>query len=493
MSTQKQTKTISTKAIHSIIGVAIMLLFPLLPISLPQVTPIGMQIIGIFMGTLYLWTTVDPVWSSMISIFMVGVSSFAPMPQVLQMAFGNPVVVQMFFIMVVMNALVYNKLTVYIGRFFLTLKINNGRPWVFSTMLMIGAMLMAAFVGPFAPIFLFWPVLYDIFQEIGFKKGDRYPSIMIILVAIGTLIGFPVPPYSSNGLALLSNYTTITENMGNKVVINNAAYLTLAIVWGLVSIVVIVLFCKFVLRPDVSKLKNLDVEMLKRNPLPPLNSNQKFLAISFVTYIAIMLLPSVFPKVSFMQFLNQNTYGIAMGYAALLAAVNFNKDSDEPVMPFGKTMNLFAWGTYFLCTAAILLGSVLTTESTGISAFLNVILGPIFTNMSLTVFCITLLVITLVLTNLCNSLVIGMLMQPVIASFCLSAGINSAPIVALIIIFVLASAAVTPSASPFAAMIHGNKEWLKSGEIYKYTLAFVAIELILAIVIGLPLANLLIK
>ena len=488
-----QPKAISMKAIHSIIGVAIMLLFRYLPISLPQVTPIGMEIIGIFIGTLYLWTTVDPVWSSLLSIFMVGASHFAPMNQVLQTAFGNPVVIQMLFIMIVMNALVYNKLTVYIGRFFLTLKINNGRPWVFTTMLMIGAMLMAAFVGPFAPIFLFWPVLYDIFHEIGIKKGEKYASIMIILIAVATLIGFPVPPYSGNGLALLGNYASVTENMGNQIIINNAAYLVLALIYGFIAIGAIVLFCKFVLRPDVSKLKNLDVDMLKRNPLPPLNGNQKFLAYSFVAYICIMLLPSVFPKLAIMQFLNQNTYGIALGYSALLCCVSLDTKNHEPVMPFGKTMASFAWGTFFLCTTAILLGSVLTTESTGISAFLNFILGPVFTNMSLVTFCIALLVITLFLTNLCNSLVVGMLLQPVIATFCMANGINSAPIIALLIIFVLASAAVTPAASPFAAMIHGNKEWLKSGEIYKYTLMFVAIELILAIVVGIPVANILIR
>ena len=135
---------------------------------------------------------------------------------------------------------------------------------------------------------------------------------------------------------------------------------------------------------------------------------------------------------------------------------------------------------------------MLTNESTGISAFLNTILRPIFSSMSLVVFYVTLLVITLVLTNICNSLVVGMLMQPVIASFCLSSGINSAPITSLIIIFVLASASVTPSASPFAAMIHGNKEWLKSKDIYMHTMMFAAIELILVILVGIPLATALI-
>ena len=479
---------VSAKTIHAIIGVAIMLLFPRLPIALPHVTPVGMEILGIFIGTLYLWTTVDPIWASLLSIFMLGVSSYAPMPQVLQSAFGAPVVVQMFFLMIVMNCLVHNHLTAYIGRFFLTLKINNGRPWVFSAMLMFGSMLMAAFIGAFSPIFLFWPVLYDIFEDIGMEKGDKYPTIMLMLITFGAMLGFPVPPYSGNSLALLNNFSTITENMGNKVVVNNAAYMFLAIIHAVIAMIVIILFCKYVLRPDVSKLKDLDIEKLKKNPLPPLNNNQKFMAVSFVLYILSMLLPSILPRTGFIGFLSQNSTGIALGYTALLACVNLNKDKSTPVLPFGKVMANFAWSTFFLCTSAILLGNVLTNESTGISAFLNAILGPIFQNMSSVTFCLMLMLITVVLTNLCNSLVIGMLLQPVIAAFCVTSGMNPAPLVALLIIFVLSSAGITPAASPYAAMLHGNKEWLQSKDVYKYASIFVVLELVLICAIGIPAA-----
>ncbi len=365
------------------------------------------------------------------------------------------------------------------------------------------------------------------------KKGDKYPTIMVILVAFGAMLGFPVPPYSGNSLALLNNFSTITENMGNKVVVNNASYMFLAILHAVIALVVIILFCKFVLRPDVSKLKNLDVEKLKKNPLPPLNNNQKFMAVTFILYILSMLLPSILPKTGFIGFLSQNSYGIAIGYTAVLACVNLNKGDSTPVLPsmllpsilpktgfigflsqnsygiaigytavlacvnlnkgdstpvlpFGKVMSNFAWPTFFLCTSAILLGNVLTNESTGISAFLNVILGPIFQNMSSVTFCLMLMVITVILTNLCNSLVIGMLLQPVIATFCLTSGMNPAPLVALLIIFVLSSAGITPAASPFAAMLHGNKDWLEPKYVYQYASIFVLIELVIICAVGIP-------
>lgn len=60
--------------IHALVGAGIMLFFRYLPISLPEVTPVGMEVLGIFLGTLYLWTFVDPIWGSLLSIGMLGFS-----------------------------------------------------------------------------------------------------------------------------------------------------------------------------------------------------------------------------------------------------------------------------------------------------------------------------------------------------------------------------------------------------------------------------------
>lgn len=484
---------LSIRTIHAIIGVCIMLFFRYLPLNLPGVTPMGMEILGIFIGTLYLWTTVDPIWSSMLSIFLIGTSSYAPMAVVLQTAFGNPVLVQILYLLIIMNVLIHNKITAYIGRFFLTLKINQGRPWVFTSMIMLAAMILAAFIGGFAPIFLFWPILYGIFQETGMKRGDPFASLLIILVTMGALIGFPVPSFATNGLALLTNYKTVTENLGSAMAINDAAYMSVSAILGLTFIVGIVLFCKFVFRPDTSKLRDFDIETLKKNPLPPLNKNQIFLVITFIGYVLVMIVPSIIPQYAIMQTLSQNSTGIALGYCAMLCVVNLEKESKEPILPMGPIMAGFPWATYYIVGAAILLGSVLTAEPTGITVFLNTILNPIFGSLSLVAFFIVVLVLALILTNLCNSLVIGMLLQPVIVSFCFANGVNPSPIVALLITFVLTSAAVTPAASPFAAIMHANSDWLDAGPIYKYGSVIVLVELALAIVVGIPLAMLLIK
>ena len=313
---------------------------------------------------------------------------------------------------------------------------------------------------------------------------------MLTLVVVAALIGFPMAPFAQNGLALLTNFTNITANLpGGPIVVNNAAYMAVAIILGLIMIVANILFAKFVIRPDVTKLKNYDVDMLNKNPLPPMEPRQKVIGISFVILILGMLLPSLFPTLPGMAFLSSNSLGLALLMVAVLGAIRIKGKS---VLEIPQVMATnFNWGAYFIIVAAILLGSVLTSDNTGVSAFLSVVLSPIFQGMSPMVFTVLLMAMAVLLTNLCNSLVIGMILQPVIVTYCTQTGANPAPIVTLLIIFVLLSAAITPAASPFAAILHSNKEWVPTKYVYQYTIPFVILELIIVLVIGVPLANLL--
>ena len=119
--------------IHYVIGLAIMFAFRFIPVGvLPNVTPVGLQVLGIFIGTLYLWTTVDPLTSSLISLCMIGLSDYAPAAAVLPQAFGTPVVVQLFFLMIFIGGLTNRKLTVYIARWIMTRKFIEGKPWVIT-------------------------------------------------------------------------------------------------------------------------------------------------------------------------------------------------------------------------------------------------------------------------------------------------------------------------------------------------------------------------
>lgn len=119
LSTQTQEKSIIWHFINSLIGLVIMFGFRFLPTLYP-ITPVRMEVVGISLGMIYLWTTVDPIWSSLIGAVALGFSSYAPMNQVLMNFLGDPTVIQTIFITVFIGAIVQSGLTEHIGRWFLT-------------------------------------------------------------------------------------------------------------------------------------------------------------------------------------------------------------------------------------------------------------------------------------------------------------------------------------------------------------------------------------
>ena len=172
--------------------------------------------------------------------------------------------------------------------------------------------------------------------------------------------------------------------------------------------------------------------------------------------------------------------------------VALRDDEGKPVLDFASVMGRdFSWPTFWLCAVAVLIGSAMTNAATGITPFLNVMLTPIFSKMSGLMFMIVLMVATVLLTNISNSLVIGMILQPVILTYCAATGTNPAPLISIMIFTVLSSAACTPAASPFAAMMFGNTEWLKSGQIYKNSIIFVVVELAIILTLGVAYINIL--
>ena len=277
--------------------------------------------------------------------------------------------------------------------------------------------------------------------------------------------------------------------MGEAIMVSDASYFIGCTIMGAVEVALVIAIMKFVWKPDVSPLKNVTVEMINKNPLPPMNKAQKFYTYFLGIFIFIMLVPSLLPNVPVLSWFNQNSLLLGTLLVTILCVLKFD---DGPVLRIGPAMGELSWPTYFLCVSAIYLGNVLTNEATGITILLNTLLGPIFKGMTTTVFTIVVILVCVVLTNISNSLVIGMIMQPVILTFCNTAGINPAPIISLMIFAVLSTACATPAASPFAAMLFGNKEYLTSGDVYKFSGVVVVVEVIFVLLVGMPLLNMLI-
>ena len=480
MSNKKQA---TGNLVKTIIGLALMLGFSLLPLNIPYITDLGMKVIGIFLGTIFMWSTGSMIWPSILGVVLLGWFGYKPMGEVLKDWMGNPVAVMIFFLLILVGCFSYYKCTAYVARFFLTNKIVIGRPWLFTLFILLGVYLMATFVNPWAGVFLFLPVVQNLCVEVGYEKTDRYTKLMTILVVMAALLGFPSAYFNGTILGLNGVYAGLAGAP-----VDGGKYMAVTVPIAILCLVAIVLTMRFLIRPDVSKLKTLTLEQLNKNPLPPMNRTQKIVSSAIVIYILAMLIPVIVPGNPVSDILSRNINGIAMTLVAILCLLTVD---NKPILPLGEIISKhFSWPTYLMIASSLSIGGALTSKDVGFRALLDSLLTPIFAEMNYTVFLIAVVVLGVVISNVMNSAVLMLILHPIIFTYAQVIGSDGWAIITLVTFCVIGFAAITPSASPYAATIFGQTEVLEAKNVYKYASLFVLIETLIALAVGIPLINL---
>ncbi|MDO5537744.1 MAG: SLC13 family permease, partial [Desulfovibrionaceae bacterium] len=449
-----------------------------------SVTDIGMIIAMTFFGVVYLWTFVDTVWPGILGVIAIIISGYAPAPKILSMLMGNPMVVMIFFLCIFAGAIIYSGLSQWLAKFLMTREFVNGRPWVFTATLLISTYIIA-FFDQTASCFLMWPVLFSVFEQVGYKKGDKYVSVMVVNICIMALLSFASDPFKGGAFYLLSNLQVLsTNNPGlNAPVLNILAYLGFGVIISLISIALILLVMRYVYRVDVSPLATLDMEFLKKDPLQPMNGTQKTVLLTFLGYALWLLLPSIIGTDNVVgHFLHKNHMSGSL-FAVLAISVICIKG--KPAVDIMKSNAYFPWRVFLLIAVAMLLGGLMTSKETNVAVYMEYVLRDFLDGMNFTMLSIAVATLGIVLTNFCNSVVLGLMLTPVLIAVANAFGYSSGPMLACFIYAVLI-AACTPAASPFAALLFGNTKWADAGQLCKYAVIASAIILGVVIVVGMP-------
>lgn len=467
--------------LHCLIAFIIVVTFwTITPID--PITPMGMRIVGILLCTLYLWTTVDTIWPSFLGVILLGFSGFSSMNGVITTTFGNPLAILLMYVIILTGAIAEEGICEYVSRWFVTRKVINGRPWIFSLMILLGVYLLATLTMATATVLIFWPILYSVFKLLGLTKEDKYVSLMLVSVVMVAALSFAATPFKSILPGMLHSFHQVTGQP-----IEYLPYMVVGTAISMVSILVIIALMKFVFKPDISKLKDIHVDMFNKTPLPKFNAKQKVLVGSLMIFILWMLVPSLLP-LGPLRTLLSNTQNAAPLVCITLCCIL--KINGESVINFPKiTAKYMVWPIFLMVASSSSILNALTDESTGVTEFLQEILMPIFEGRSVLVFTILIMLICIVLTNLCNNIVVGMLFIPIVNLFAVQNNVSPIPL-GIIMLFIVCLAVVTPASSAFGASLHSNQAWLKTSDIYKYTIVMTIAILFIAFIVGVPLVNL---
>ncbi len=472
----------SLYVVHMLIVLLLMFGFGYLPAFSP-ITPLGMKIIGLFLGLLYGWTTVGLIWPSLIGMLALGLSGAMTTLNVLKEGFGSDTTLIILFLLIFAAIVDDSGLSKSIAMWIVTRPVFYGKPWLFTFSFLVMAFLLSAGTSTIGAIVLCWGILYMVVESLGYKPGDTYPAFMVITIVYACTLGLCLLPFKSVPLALLGVFSSLS---GEAVSYVNYTAFTAPVC--LLSLLVITLVGKFILRPDVTNLVNLNADTFKNTTVEKLNKKQKIVLGFFAALIILLFMPNILPAEFFLAKILSNigATGTVVMLVAIMVMLHYE---GKPLLNFrDMAAKGIQWDVVILTAMVMPLSNVIMADETGIKQFLAGYLMPLVSGMSSMVFCATVAVLAIVITNFFNNGVTGLIFITLTYDASISMGLNPT-VVTILIIFCVHLALLTPAASPMAALLHSNRTWAPTSLIYKYGALSIIVTAVFLLIVGVPLAN----
>lgn len=467
---------------HITVVLILMIGIGLLP-PLAPITPFGMKILGIFVGMLYGWSFCSMIWVSLLGMFMLFLTGAYTAKDFFALSFGSETVVFILLMFVFTALLEAYGLTEFIANWFISRKFVAGRPWLFSFILLVGAFFAGGFINMIASMMVFWGVIYAVSEKFGFKPYEKYPTLMILGIGVASCVGGAIPPYKMVPMVLLTAYSNVTGEG-----VNFFQYICFALPLGLLVVIVYTLVCRYIFRPEMKELRNLRADLVAPEELK-LDREKKIVLVFFAAFLFLILAPGFLPK-DWLAAKVLSQIGVGGVVIALIILASWVRVGQKPMLDFGRmAAKGISWDIVIIMSIVLPFTTILTADETGIKAFIVSVLKPVLASMPPLAFMAAALLIATALTNIANNMVIGAVFVSVILSVADTMGIAALPIIATLVICVNL-AFVTPAASPIAAFVFANTQWVKASDIYKYAGIFICIAFFVTAVCGLLWASL---
>jgi len=473
--------------INALISVAIMSLFRYIP-PFGEMTPLGMQILGIFLGVLWGWIKCDMVWPSVLAFVFLGFTEYTKnVATAVTSAFSNPSVQLILWLLIFAAILTVSGISEQLANRLVLAKMIKGRPWLLSIVILAACYICSLFGASMAALFICWDFVFSISKQVGYTKKDKWPRMMLVGVAFSGCIGLCVLPFNVGVVASYGYLASASEGLYASY--DFLQYLIFGLIFGVAIMAIYVALCKFIVRPDMSKLKA-DIDVGKASEF---NTKQKLAVWALVAIIVLTVLPSVLPAGSAVTtFLN--TIGLSAIVLMICVGITLFRDKDgKPYYTFQELGSKGVyWGVMLMVSTAIVLGTALSVGNTGFNATFVNVFRPILGGTGPYVFSLLISIATIILTNIINNSVAGAIMVPLMYSFAPVVGANPLMLTA-VIVFISNIGLVLPCASPRAALMAGQKEWLSPKDIFFQSSVGIVAAIVGVAIVGIPLGNIIFK
>lgn len=434
--------------LNKIIVILFMFVVPYLP-TFSEMTPLGMKVLGIFVGTIYGWITIDLLWPSLIGIIALGLSGiFDSLEACFSACFGTQTSLLILGSLFVCALVAATDLSLWIVRFMMNLRVAKKYPFIMVFFIFLAAWIVATLSHAIVAGVLVLSIYRSLAKAAHIPSQDPVNSFMLVGITLGCMFGDLTFPFRPISYAILNVYTAFS---GSE--IDFTRYMITCMPFLAFMLAAYTLFGKL-FRVDISFLK----EFSEKSEKPVATKKQKWTLFFLVMMLATMMIPSLTGESTNPVFQVVNMLGLGGLTVIWLLIMMFWEIDGKPLMNLQELSRNFEWGVYLCVCFLIPLANAISNEECGISATLSSLLSPILSNMSPMLFLISIVLLSIVLTNVLNNMIVAMLFITLL--FSLPECMENLDVVAAVLSIMLASyvACATPAASPLNAFMYGQRD-----------------------------------
>lgn len=440
------------KAISLGIGALLMFCTSLIPTS---IDPATMQMLGIFLGAIWLWITHSIEAGSIMALAALCTLPGVTTASVFSSAFGNTTIWFLIFSMALTYALSSSGVLRRIALYFIDNPIAKKNSYWFMGLYFLAILVLGSFMAPTVTFVLFFGLVKEIYDLLKVEPGNKLARNMMIGTGFFASISCALTPIAHTfPLMALGYYEASTG-----AVIPYTQYMAYSVpVCLLISVVAYILLTLGVKKDfDFS-----NVSFVKSK----WTGKEIFASIVFLAVVACWLVVGIWPT----AFATLNALGTvwpALIGVVVLAATGILNVKEA----FSKGV---AWPAIILCGATLAIGKYLTADEYGIITYVS----QLFANINPVHILFIVAAFAVVLTNLMSNIVTTTVSYNLFVPMILATSMVS-PELATILIGVGASLAYALPSSIAHIALAGSSGWANAKDMAKYGAIMVIVSVLI--------------
>ena len=164
--------------VHIVIFLMILFGVGFLP-PFAQITPMGMRVLGVFLGVIYGWCFIALDWPSLIALVALAIVGYDSGTNLLLSGWSFSVIPQIVLCFLLAEAISQTQLTDYIANKLLQCKLFQGKPYALFTGILLGTVILNLSGSAYAAIFVMWAIVRNIAEKAGYEKRNIFSTVLV--------------------------------------------------------------------------------------------------------------------------------------------------------------------------------------------------------------------------------------------------------------------------------------------------------------------------